>query len=93
MDEPAIKVLKVLERTRKRRIKDPEKVPSSWHWVNWSSKDLGFGHTMLIWIDEFTTGQFYFDTRFIAFEKGEDAFIYEMGFGNPEKHNKKRKQW
>lgn len=80
-------IVEIVSRVRKRRVIDLDSVPLElWHCCYVREDDkIGFRGQILRWIDEYTTGKFYIDANNIIFEKSEDAFIFELGFGNPAK--------
>lgn len=77
-------IVDIVQRVRERRVIDLYEVPNTWHccYVREDHK-IGFRGQILRWVDEYTTGKFYIDANNIIFEKSEDAFIFELGFGNP----------
>ena len=72
-----------LARVRKRRICNSDEVPDGYISVI-NTGPIPFEKGLLYWIEEYTSGKFYIDPCTLAFEKSEDAVIFNMGFGKPE---------
>ena len=77
--KPGEYMLDVVKRTRMRREFN---VDNTEDWFYHEHKNTDYGGKLLRWIDSHTTGPFYLDSREIAFEKSEDAFIFGLWYKN-----------
>lgn len=70
----AMSALYAVANTRERRERMITET-KEWHIFKVKRKE-----GLLLWINEYTTGRFYLDLMTVAFEKSEDALIFQMWY-------------